>query len=166
MLTPVAPPLYTKVICFVCLDTRMVSGWDHEISPGTMRILTMRPRDPLVVGGGGGLKHSPWEHLMVQWEISRWDPEISHDTMRCSHDETFCPPPLREVLMVSWWDFSWYHEISHGLTMRFLMVTMWYLMDKLSLQEVHGYLKRILRRTNIEEMSSCQLRGKTGTSRN
>ena len=122
MLTPVAPPLYTKVICFVCLDTRMVSGWDHEISPGTMRILTMRPRDPLVVGGGGGLKHSPWEHLMVQWEISRWDPEISHDTMRCSHDETFCPPPptrgshglMVRLLMVPW-DISWsHHEISHG----------------------------------------------------
>ena len=118
MLTPVAPPLYTKVICFVCLDTRMVSGWDHEISPGTMRILTMRPRDPLVVGGGGGLKHSPWEHLMVQWEISRWDPEISHDTMRCSHDETFCPPSPFER-------FAWSHgETSHG-TMRYLMVSPW-----------------------------------------
>ena len=62
-----------------------------------MTILTMRPREPLVVGVG--------------------------------------------VIFVHQENFSWYHEISLGimiiLTMRFLMVTMWFLVTKLSLQEVH-----------------------------
>ena len=154
MLTPVAPPLYTKVICFVCLDTRMVSGWDHEISPGTMRILTMRPRDPLVVGGGGGAKtftmrtsHGTMRNLTVR----PWDFSWYHEMFSWWN---FCPlplPPPREGLLVSWWDFSWYHEISHGLTMRYLMVTMWYLMDKMSLQEVHGHMSKskIIKKNNI-----------------
>ena len=118
MLTPVAPPLYTKVICFVCLDTRMVSGWDHEISPGTMRILTMRPRDPLVVGGGGGAKtftmrtsHGTMRNLTVR----PWDFSWYHEMFSWWN---FLPPPPYER-------FSWSHgETSHG-TMRYLMVSPW-----------------------------------------
>ena len=122
MLTPVAPPLYTKVICFVCLDTRMVSGWDHEISPGTMRILTMRPQDPLVVGGGGGAKtftmrtsHGTMRNLTVR----PWDFSWYHEMF--SWWNFLPPPPTRgshglmvRLLMVPW-DISWsHHEISHG----------------------------------------------------
>ena len=120
MPTPVAPPLYTKVICFVCLDTRMVSGWDHEISHGTMRILRVRPWD------------ISWYHENSHHETTR--PSCGGGgaktfTMRTSHG-------TMRNLTVRPWDFSWYHEMfswwnflppppmrgSHGLMVRLLMV--------------------------------------------